>query len=182
MSRTYNNKNHNTQSKESRDNINIIMICNIEDDVIPLVKLTKRLNDELSYIELSYDQMNVLYYLDKGIALDEITRSLNISMSTIALWKLDNELFKACIDTHDTIRTSTMENKLLDSYDKNSDTLKTLAIRGKLPQYRDNYMPKLGGVSRIMIEFSDGSAINPDIGAIDGSETKDITDSSNEGK
>ena len=161
--------------KPIADNIAITKIVNIDDN-IDIIKLVKRLNPDLINVILDTTSYNIVYYMDMGYNITDICHELKLSFSSIELLKMDNALFAACLVQLSKNRILNMEDKLLSSFDNASDNIKMFSMKGNDPKYRDNFLPQIQGVSRILIEFSNGDQLNTDAGKISGNNPIDITE------
>lgn len=122
---------------------------------------------ELSGVEMTPEMEGVLWIVEHGNTLNKACEHYGIARPIAEYWKAHNRLFAECIRLLLHIRALDMEDKmLLDGVKgKLADIPMMYAIKGNLPQYRDNYLPPPSGISNVTI-FLDGTLLNQQAGLI----------------
>jgi hypothetical protein len=174
MKKQYTNKKTENNTEKQND-IAIVKIVNIDND-LDIIKLVKRLNTDMSDITIDSVMYNILFYMEKRIPLWKILDELQISDSLYAMLCLDNQLFQACIDKLKQQFSDRLKDKTLSSYDIASDNIKMFIVKSQHPEFRDNYLPQMQGISNITINLDGIGGLNIKAGLIEQEPLKDITE------
>ena len=122
---------------------------------------------ELQGFQLSAEQDLFLQAFEQGHTTNKICKELGIPRALVGTWKTDNNLFAECFRLVLRMRAEDMEDQLLaeGASGQLRENPRMFAIKGNLPQYRDNYLPPPSGQSNITIMLN-GQELNAVAGLI----------------
>lgn len=157
-------------------NISIAMLYPDDTNNLDIIQLVKLENPDLTNINISNNEYNVLYYLYDNYTIIQIQRDLKISFAMIEMMKIKSKLFEQCLNKIKQLRINMIENEMITQYNESSDDVKKFIVKGNIPSYRDSFVPEIQGLRNITISIEGIGKLNIDAGRIASDPIKDVTE------